>query len=380
MNPLRQLTLDQLRRRTSIKWTAYPDDVLPLWVAEMDVPLADPVRRALVEAAERGDTGYSSPGTYAPALRDFAAARWGWDVDVEHTRIVPDVMRGVVEVLRLVSAPGDPVVVNSPVYPPFYAFVSHDGRQVVESPLTEEGRIDLPGLERTFAALATTGRRPSYLLCSPHNPTGAVHTREELAEVARLAREHGVRVVADEIHAPIVPAGAEHTPYLSMPGTGDAFALLSASKAWNLPGAKAALAVAGEDAAEDLERMPEEVAHGATHLGVTSHVAALREGGAWLDGLLAGLEENRRLVQELVAEHLPDVGYRVPDGTYLAWLDCRRLGLDDPGRTFLKKGRVALQRGSDFGTGGEGFVRLNFATSPELLAEAVRRMAAAVTG
>lgn len=378
VNPLRALDLDQLRRRTSVKWTAYPADVLPLWVAEMDVPLADPVRRALVEAADLGDTGYSSPGAYAPALGDFAVARWGWQLDVDRTRIVPDVMRGVVEVLRLVSEPGDPVVVNSPVYPPFYAFVAHDGREVVESPLTAEGRLDLPGLERTFAALVGAGRRASYLLCSPHNPTGAVHTREELAEVARLAREYDVRVVADEIHAPIVPAGAEHTPYLSVPGTGDAFALLSASKAWNLPGAKAALAVAGEDAAEDLERMPEEVGHGATHLGVLSHVAALREGVGWLDDLLAGLDENRRLLRDLLAEHLPEVGYRVPDGTYLAWLDCRALGLENPGKTFLRKGRVALQRGSDFGTGGEGFVRLNFATSPEILEDAVHRMAAAV--
>lgn len=378
MNPLRQLTLDQLRRRTSVKWTAYPDDVLPLWVAEMDVPLAEPVRRALVEAAETGDTGYSSPGTYAPALRDFAADRWGWELDVDHTRVVADVMRGVVEVLRLVSAPGDSVVINSPVYPPFYAFVAHDGREVVESPLTPEGRLDLPGLERTFAALAGAGRRTSYLLCSPHNPTGAVHTREELAEVARLAREYDVRVVADEIHAPIVPAGAEHTPYLAVPGTGNAFALLSASKAWNLAGAKAALAVAGEEAADDLERMPEEASHGATHLGVLSHVAALRDGVAWLDDLLVGIDENRRLLQDLLAEHLPEVGYRVPDGTYLAWLDCRRLGLEDPGRTFLKKGRVALHRGSDFGTGGDGHVRLNFGTSPEILTDAVRRMAAAV--
>lgn len=380
MNPLQQLTLDQLRRRTSVKWTVYPDDVLPLWVAEMDVPLAEPVRRALVDAAERGDTGYSSAGVYAPAMRDFAAARWGWDLDVEATRLVPDVMRGVVEVLRLVTEPGDPVVVNSPVYPPFYAFVGHDGRRVVESPLGEDGRLDLAHLEATFASLTRDGGRASYLLCSPHNPTGAVHTREELTEVARLAEVYGVRVVADEIHAPIVHGDTRHTPYLSLPGTERAFALLSASKAWNLPGAKAALAVAGADATEDLHRMPEEVGHGASHLGVLSHVAALREGAGWLDDLLAGLDANRRFVADLVAEHLPGVRYRVPDGTYLAWLDCRGLGLEDPGKVFLKKGRVALQRGSDFGSGGEGFVRLNFATSPAILEEALRRMGSAVTG
>lgn len=380
MNPLRQLSLEQLRRRTSVKWTAYPDDVLPLWVAEMDVPLAEPVRRALVEAVESGDTGYASPGVYAPALREFAGARWGWDLDVDRTRLVPDVMLGIVEVLRLVSSPGDPVVVNSPVYPPFYDFVAHSGRRVVESPLGPDGRVDLPGLERTFAGLARDGGGTTYLLCSPHNPTGAVHTREELTEVARLAREYGVRVVADEIHAPLVHTDSRHTPYLTVPGAEDAFALLSASKAWNLPGVKAALAVAGEEATEDLHRMPEEVGHGASHLGVLAHAAALRHGGPWLDDLLAGLDENRHLLTDLLAEHLPDVGYRLPQGTYLAWLDCRPLGLEDPGRVFLKKGRVALHRGADFGTGGQGFVRLNLATSPEILAEAVRRMGAAVHG
>ena len=380
MNPLDRLTLDQLRRRTSVKWTLYPEDVLPLWVAEMDVPLAEPVRRALVEAAEQGDTGYSSPEVYAPAMRDFATARWGWDLDVEATRLVPDVMRGVVEVLRLVTGPGDPVVVNSPVYPPFYAFVEHEGRRVVESPLGEDGRLDLVHLEETFASLTRDGGRASYLLCSPHNPTGTVHTRDELTEVARLAEEYGVRVVADEIHAPLVHGDHRHTPYLSLPGAQRGFALLSASKAWNLAGAKAAVAVAGSAALDDLHRMAGVVGHGATHLGVLSHVAALRHGADWLDDLLAGLDANRRLLEELVAEHLPGVGYRVPQGTYLAWLDCRALELEDPGKVFLEKARVALLGGSDFGTGGEGFVRLNFATSPAILEEAVRRMGSAVTG
>ncbi len=378
MKPLHHLTSEDLRRRTSAKWVTYPEDVLPLWVAEMDVPLAEPVRRVLVDAAERGDTGYSRPDTYAPALLEFSRARWGWDFDLDQTRLVPDVMRGVVEVLRLVTSPGDPVVINSPVYPPFYAFVAHDGRRVVESPLSADGRIDLVGLARTFAGLTRDGGRASYLLCSPHNPTGTVHTVEELGEVARLARQYGVRVVSDEIHAPLVYSDRGHTPYLAVPGTDDAFALLSASKAWNLAGAKAALAVSGGSAVSDLHRMPDEVGHGASHLGVLSHVAALREGVPWLDDLLADLDANRRLLADLLDEHLPGVRYRLPEGTYLAWLDCTSLGLEDPGEHFLERGRVALLRGADFGTGGEGFVRLNFATRPDILEEAIRRMAGAL--
>lgn len=206
-----------------------------------------------------------------------------------------------------------------------------------------------------------------------------MHTRDELTTVAELAARHRVRVVVDEIHAPIVHPGERFLPYLSLPGAEDAFALLSASKAWNLAGLKAALAVAGPTAAKDLARMPEEVSHGPSHVGILAHTAALESGVEWLDSLLAGLDENRRLLADLLAEHLPAVRYRQPQGTYLAWLDCRPLRLsDDPAGVFLDRGRVALSAGPYFGTGGAGHVRLNLAASPELLTEAVRRMAAAV--
>jgi cystathionine beta-lyase len=220
-----------------------------------------------------------------------------------------------------------------------------------------------------------------------------VHTANELAAVAALANAYGVRVVADEIHAPLVLPGAAFVPFLSVPGAESGFSLISASKGWNLAGLKAGLAVAGPAAVEDLRRMPEEVGHGASHLGVIAHTAALRAGGDWLDAVLVGLAENRRLFGELLAEHLPAAGYRPPQGTYLAWLDCRPLGLDDdggparpgptdvmswPAAVFLERGRVALSPGSAFGTGGAGHVRLNLATSGEVLTEAVRRMASAV--
>ncbi|MFF4544964.1 MalY/PatB family protein [Streptomyces sp. NPDC001406] len=379
-NPLRALTLDRLRRRTSMKWRTYPEDVLPLWVAEMDVPLAAPVVRALTEALELGDTGYPAGTAYAEALAAFAAKRWGWDgLAVERTAIVPDVMLGVVEMLRLVTGPGDPVVVNSPVYPPFFQFVEHMDRQVLQAPLGAGLRIDLDVLEEAFRRAVAGGGRAAYLLCSPHNPTGTVHTADELAAVAALAERHGVRVVADEIHAPLTAVGAAFVPYLSVPGGESGLSLMSASKAWNLAGLKAALAIAGPRAAADLARLPEEVSHGPSHLGIIAHTAALADGGAWLDALLAGLDDNRRLLAELLAEHLPAVRHRPAEATYLAWLDCRALGLgDDPAEAFLERGRVALTSGIPFGTGGAGHVRLNLATSPELITDGVRRMAAAL--
>jgi cystathionine beta-lyase len=361
----------------------------------MDVVLAEPVAAALRHALEIGDTGYAYGHEYAAAFGTFARRRWGWrGVPVESARSVPDVMMGIVEVLRLVTEPGDPVVVNCPVYPPFYAFTTSAGRRIVESPLTSSGRIDLDLLRGTFRDLAGTGSQIAYLLSNPHNPTGAVHSREELQAVAELADRYGVRVIADEIHAPLVLPGAQFVPYLSVPGAGTAFSIVSASKAWNLAGLKAALALAGPEARRDLDRMPEEVGHGASHLGVIAHTAAFREGDAWLDALLAGLADNRDLLGELLRSSLPQLGHIPPQGTYLAWLDCRSLGLhredrqgpgvvsdlEGPARFFLDRARVALSSGHVFGTGGSGHVRLNFATSQTILLEAVHRMAAAVNG
>ncbi|MDG4790644.1 aminotransferase class I/II-fold pyridoxal phosphate-dependent enzyme [Micromonospora sp. WMMD1102] len=386
-NPLQTLSLADLRRRSSEKWRRYPPDVLPLWVAEMDVPLAEPVARALTDAVALGDTGYPQGGAdYASALAGFARERWGWAPKPEHTRLVPDVMLGVVEALRLVTGYGDAVVINPPVYPPFYDFIRSADRRVVEAPLDPEHRLDPDALAAAFAEAVAGGRQAAYLLCSPHNPTGTVHTADELAMVIELSDRYGVRVVVDEIHAPLVCRGATFRPYLSMPGGERGLALYSASKAWNLAGVKAALLVAGPAAADDLARMPKVAGDGASHLGVLAHTAAFRYGGPWLDELLAGLDQNRRLLGDLVAEHLPQVRYRPPEGTYLAWLDCRDLTLPagaagapaDPAELFLERGRVALVPGPAFGTNGAGHVRFNLATSPELVTEAVRRMASAL--
>ncbi|MFF8990650.1 MalY/PatB family protein [Streptomyces sp. NPDC014983] len=379
-DPLRALDLERLRRRTSMKWRTYPEDVLPMWVAEMDVPLAPPVVRALTEALALGDTGYPAGTAYAEALAGFAARRWHWDgIAVERTALVPDVMLGVVEMLRLVTGPGDPVIVNPPVYPPFFAFVAHMDRHVVEAPLGADLRIDPAALEAAFRRATAGGGRAAYLLCSPHNPTGTVHTAAELTAVAELAERHGVRVVADEIHAPLTAPGVPFVPYLSVPAAARGLSLMSASKGWNLAGLKAALALAGPGAAADLARLPEEVGHGASHLAVLAHTAALREATGWLDALLTGIQANRRLLTALLAAHLPGVHAHPAEATYLAWLDCRALGLgDDPAQVFLDRGRVALSAGLPFGTGGAGRVRLNLATPPEILTEGVRRMAAAL--
>jgi cysteine-S-conjugate beta-lyase len=366
------LSLDELRARRSAKWSRYPADVLPAWVAEMDFPLAPSVHAALADAVERDDTGYAMSAGLAEAFAAFAAARFGWTVDPARTLLVADIMSGVAEVLRALTTPGDGVVVNPPVYPPFFSSVREAGREIVEAPLTHDWRLDLDTLERAFA-----GGARAYLLCNPHNPTGTVFTREELAGVAELAAGHGVLVVSDEVHAPMTLPGATHVPYLTV---ADGLALVSASKAWNVAGLKSALVVAGsEERAAELGRIPAHVSYHAGHFGVLAAVAAFNDDGAWLDALVAHLDTQRRRLAELLAAELPAVRLVSPEAGYLAWLDCRELGLgDDPSEAFLERGRVALSPGPTFGVEGKGFARLNFATSGALLAEAVARMASSV--
>lgn len=372
----------ELRRtRTSVKWSAYPPDVLPVWVAEMDVEPCPAVASVVAAAVTRGDTGYGWAPRYGAAVARYAADTWGWEVDVTRSRVVADVMIGAAEVLRLVTDEGGPVVVSPPVYDAFFGFVAAIGRRRVDAPLTAEGRLDPEALAEAFRSATATGERAAYLLCNPHNPTGVVHSAEELAVLATLAEEHGVRVVSDEIHAPLVYSGERaFTPFLTVPGSDRGFALFSPSKGWNLAGLKSALVLAGPGAADDLARLHDVHTHGSSHLGTMAHVAALDDGRAWQEQLVSELDANRALLGRLLSSQLPEIRWQVPEATYLTWLDCRALDLgDDPARVFRERGRVALSSGPSYGReAGRGFARLNIATSPEVLEEAVRRMAAAV--
>lgn len=372
MTGLLNVPLNELRARRSAKWTAFPADVLPLHVAEMDVRLAPPVGAALRSAVEASDTGYA--GDVAPVTEGFARfahGRWRWTVDPDMIRTCADVAAGVTEVLRMLVAPGDDVVVASPVYSPVWSWLRAVGARAVNVPLLD-GKLDLDGIERALA-----GGVRVLLLCSPENPTGRVHGEEELRALAALAARHDARVLVDEIHAPLTLPGHTFHPYLAVSeeaaATGIAFH--SASKAWNLAGLKTALIVTGHPRQRALlDALPHEVPWSVGHLGVLAGAAAYADGGAWLDDLLVELAGNVALLVELLARELPEIELAAPQATYLAWLDCRRLELGaDPTRAFLRSG-VALSAGPGYGPGGLGFARLNFACSPELLREAVSRM------
>lgn len=368
--------IETLRKRRSAKWRTYPADVLPLFVAEMDCSLAPPIVAALREAVDASDTGYAAPvPDLGEAVSGFAARRWGWQVDPAAVTAVADVGVGVVEMLRMLTRPGDAVVISPPVYPPFFGWAPEAGAQLREVPLTAEFRLDLPGLEVAFAA-----RPAAYVLCNPHNPVGRVHTRDELTALVRLAKLYGVTIISDEIHAALVLPGAEFTPLLSIPGAAEvAVSVVSASKAFNLAGLKCAAIVTGTPAlAQLVAGFPPDVRWRTGHLGVVATVAAFTEGDAWLDELLKELDARRAHLGDLLRTRLPTINWRPPEATFLAWLDCRALGADDePRDMFLSRGRVALEPGTNFGAAGAGHVRLNFGTSAAILDEATTRMATA---
>ncbi len=373
MHPF-DVPLADLRSRTSEKWRHYPDDVLPLFVAEMDVHLPPAVADVLTAAVAHGDTGYGEGRAYPEAFAGFAARRWGWHPPAGEVRVVPNVMAGVVEVVRLLTEPGAAVVINPPVYPPFVSFVRHAGRRVAPAPLDPGGRLDLDRLATTFAQV---GPGSAFLLCHPHNPTGTLHTADELAAAGDLARQHGVQVVADEIHAPLVLDGRFVPTTTVVP---EAVALHSASKAFNLAGLPAALAVPGPAAGGALARLSPLVGTEVGHVAALAQTAAYRDGDTWLDGLLTALRANVTLLGSLLAEHVPQARWTPPQATYLAWLDLRRAVPDgtDPARLLLQAARVALNPGPTFGDQGAGHARLNLATSPAVLTEALRRIGAAL--
>jgi cysteine-S-conjugate beta-lyase len=377
------LDLDRLRRRRSEKWQLFPPDVLPAFIAEMDYDLAEPVLAALRELVSLSDCGYAALGGIGETFAAFAASRHGWTVDPDLVHLVPDVMAGVDALLNLGTEPGDGVVINTPVYQPFFKHIGFARRRVVEVPLVRvNGRweLDFDGLEAAFAA----GAR-AYLLCNPHNPTGRVFSADDLGRIAALAERYGVLVLADEIHASLTLPGARHTPFVSLGGAAaeHGVTLASASKAFNVAGLKGAVAVAGSATMQRrLGQLPESCHYGAGLFGVVASLAAWRDGGDWLDALIRQLDHARAEFGKLLAERLPGAGYVPPEASFLAWVDCAGLGLDplgpEPAQVFLDRGRVALNPGLNFGAPGGGFVRVTIGTSSALLASIVDRMAAAI--
>ncbi|WP_432478079.1 MalY/PatB family protein [Nocardioides sp. GXQ0305] len=377
---IRDFTEDEARRALVLKWGTVDPDVLPAWVAEMDYALAPPVAEALQRAVTDGVTGYP-PALVNAALGEayagFARRHYGQQVDPEQVLPTSDVTAGVRVALDVLSEPG-PLVLPTPAYHPQFGLGHCTDREIWELPLDPDAgevRLDLDRLDDLFSRGATT-----LLLTQPHNPLGHVHTRAELEGVRDVALRHGARVISDEIHAPLVLPGAEHVPYLSLDGTAEhAVAVLAASKAFNTPGLRCAQIVTSDPAARN-RLLAEPMARNDSWspLGEVAAIAAYEDGDAWLAALVARLDEQRTLLDELLAEHLPEARVRPLEATFLAWLDLRAYGHDDPATVALDKGRVQLEAGHRYQPGLDGHARLNIATSPERLTEIVVRLGRAL--
>lgn len=371
------VTLEDVRGRGNAKWSRYGPDVLAAWVAEMDFPLAAKIRGALHEAIERGCTGYPPQPEETGLPRACAdwLARGGLSVDPGQIRIVLDVLQGIILAIELYSRPGSAVVVMTPSYPPFFETVGVAGRKIVETPLSVSGQRPAFDLDAIYAALRAGAG--TVILCNPYNPLGRVFRREELAALAEIVEAQGARVIADEVHAPLVYPGAIHVPYASVSAAAAAHSvtLTSASKGWNLPGLRCAQIVLTNEAdIAPWDRLSHLRSGGASILGILANRVAYAEGQPWLDVVIGYLDGNRTLLADLLAAHLPRVGYTMPEATYLAWLDCRALGLEDPAAFFLKHAKVAVRDGAGFGEPGRGWVRLTFATSRSILTRMIEQM------
>jgi cystathionine beta-lyase len=379
-HPFDSLTADRLRENGSLKWTAFPGKI-GAWVAEMDFPVAPPIAAALHDAVDRSMFGYLPTSLVAgmvDAYASFAADRYSWEVDPERVRPMPDVLTALEQTITHFSRPGSPVILPTPAYMPFLTLPGELRREVIQVPMLRDadGRYgyDLDALDAAFRAGGHL-----LVLCNPHNPIGRVLDPDEMLAVAEVVDRHGGRVFSDEIHAPLVYPGRRHVPYASLNETtaGHTVTATSASKAWNLPGLKCAQLVLSNAADAKLwHEVGERVEEGASTLGVLANRVAYAEGRDWLDDTIGYLHGNVTRLGELLDG--TGIGYRAPEGTYLAWLDCR--GLDLPGGAdsiagyFREHADVVLVDGGQCGGAGQGFVRLNAGMPRPILEQAAARV------
>ncbi len=379
------VTLDELRRqRRGVKWTAYGPDAVPTWVADMDFPIAEPIKRAITDLLERDDLGYPPLDLSARFSETFAgrmSERYGWEPDPSGVLAVGDLIQPMLSTVATFSEPGEGVVLQTPLYYPFFDAVDELARRRVENRLVARGdrfEMDLDGLREIVDRETRI-----LMLCNPHNPTGRVFERSELEGVAEVALRHDLVVVADEVHADLVFAPHRHVPFASLgPEVAErTVTLTSATKAFNIAGAKCALMHFGSKALADrhAERFHPRLLGVPSVLGVAATIAAWSESDEWLDAVTRQLDENRHRIARFLAERLPDVVYRLPEASFLAWLDCSALDLSKrPKSFFLSEAGVALHDGRKFSSHTDDFVRLNYATSPAVLDEILGRMAGAV--
>ncbi|HEX2320167.1 MAG TPA: aminotransferase class I/II-fold pyridoxal phosphate-dependent enzyme [Streptosporangiaceae bacterium] len=373
-------TAEMLRERGSFKWTAPGPGGFGAAVAEMDFGAAPAIIEAVTKLSADAAFGYLPPSLaedMSAACAEFEQRMFGWRVDAGSIHPVPDVIKALEIAITHFSRPGSPIILPTPAYMPFLIVPGQLGREIIQVRMHDDDgffTFDFDAIEDAFRAGGHL-----IVLCSPYNPLGRVFTVEEMIQLTDVVDGHGGRVFADEVHAPLVYPGQRHIPYASTSDTAAAHTLTatSASKAWNLPGLKCAQVIlSNEPDRQQWEGMGQFSSRGASNAGVVANTAAFRYGEAWLGEALAYLDESRKLLADLLGRHLPQVRYRPPDGTYLAWLDCTAMDLDgSPGELITERGHVTVVDGPAFGDGGAGSFRFNFATPQPVIAEIIERIA-----
>jgi cysteine-S-conjugate beta-lyase len=377
-------TAEMLRERGSFKWTAPGPGGFGAAVAEMDFGAAPAIIEAVTKLSADAAFGYLPPSLaedMSAACAEFEQRMFGWRVDAGSIHPVPDVIKALEIAITHFSRPGSPIILPTPAYMPFLIVPGQLGREIIQVRMHDDDgffTFDFDAIEDAFLAGGHL-----IVFCSPYNPLGRVFTVEEMTQLTDVVDRHGGRVFADEVHAPLVYPGQWHFPYASTSDTAAAHTLTatSASKAWNLPGLKCAqLILSNEPDRQQWEGMGQFSSRGASNAGVVANTAAFRYGEAWLGEALAYLDESRKLLADLLGRHLPQVRYRPPDGTYLAWLDCTAMDLDgSPGELITERGHVTVVDGPAFGDGGAGSFRFNFATPQPVIAEMIERIASVLS-
>ncbi len=369
------------RGSDSIKWQRYGNEVLPLWVADMDFVSPEPIIKALHERVDHRVFGYGgATEELISVIRQRLKELYGWDVPGEEIIFVPGVVTGLNLAFQLFAEPGEAVLVQPPVYSHFIADPVNRGRALIDPPLVKKGdtyEIDFDAFET-----AITERTRIFVLCNPHNPVGRVFRKDELERLADICIRRNILICADEIHCDLLFSGYRHIPIATLGSeiADRTITFMSPSKTFNLAGLKCSFAIIKDPVLRKTwVRGSEGLIPHVNIMGMAAAVAAFRDGQEWLDQCLVYLAGNRDFLAEYLRKKLPSITMTPMEATYLAWLDCRQSGIPgNPFRFFIKEGKVALNDGAEYGKGGEGFARLNFACPRKTLADALERMADAV--
>lgn len=374
------------RRPTdSIKWNLFESDVLPMWVADMDFPIAEPILQALRSRIDHGVFGYPNyvhpkPGTvstFQQVLVERMQERYHWQVMPEDILPLPGVIVGLNLTCHALATPGGGVVIQIPVYPPFFHAAENAGMVLQQANLLHQsdGRyeIDWEAFEAAF-----TDQTRVFILCNPHNPVGRVFRQDELERMAQICLQRGVAICSDEIHCDLTFKGHKHIPIAALDDeiAQNTITLMSPTKTYNIAGLQCSFGIVqNKELRKKLEQSMKGLVMWVNLMGMRAAIAAYQEGQEWLEQVLGYLEGNRDYLFDYVTTQLPQLSMVKPEGTYLAWLDCRQSGIQgNPCEFFIQQARVGFNDGATFGRGGEGFVRLNFACTRLVLSQALERM------